>query len=264
MYHSACDCRPAARPKSGIAPPPPQLPGPNPPLATVPRLPPSPRFITHRSLLTTHAFLIAGEKILKTRLTPSVPTPNAFLIANICPTFFPLAPLRAFLIGTRSRLEIELTHSQQTRKHFLIGTICPTFFRPAPLPTHHSSLFTRHCLTSFLFDTNKPHKIIILASLPMKTKEKQFSIRYKFSNVTVFGAPASCRTFCAFPGARVAGHGSRGKERNPRVTNHYSPITNHLSRFTASPDHPPQITVSPDAAEKGKIERAKDSLKEPS
>ena len=224
MYNSACDCRPAARPKSGIAPPPPQLPGPNPPLATVPRLPPSPRFITHRSLLTTHAFLIANDKLLETELTPSVRAPSAFLIANIC----------------------------------------PTFFRPAPLPTHHSSLFTRHCLTSFLFDTNKLHKIIILASLPMKTKEKQFSIRYQFSNVTVFGAPASCRTFCAFPGARVAGHGSRGKERNPRVTNHYSPITNHLSRFTASPDHPPQITVSPDAAEKGKIERAKDSLKEPS
>ena len=37
---------------------------------------------------STRHFLIAGEKILKTELTPSVPSPNAFLIASICPTFF--------------------------------------------------------------------------------------------------------------------------------------------------------------------------------
>ncbi len=162
---------------------------------------------------STRHFLIAGEKILKTELTPSVPTPNAFLIAGVCPTFFPPAPLRAFLIGYTNRLEIDLTHSQQTRKHFLIATICPTFFSPAPLrailigtprrleieltrsqqtrkdfligticptffspaphPAHQSSLITRRWLTSSLFDTNKPHKIIILVSLPMKTKEKR-------------------------------------------------------------------------------------------
>jgi hypothetical protein len=46
----------------------------------------------------------------------------------------------------------------------------------------HSSLVANAChrLTSFLFDTNKPRKIIILVSLPLKTKEKQFSIRYKW------------------------------------------------------------------------------------
>ncbi len=109
---------------------------------------------------STRHFLIAGEKILKTELTPSVPTPNAFLIAGVCATFSP-APLRALLIGTPIRLEIDLTHSQQTRKHFLIGTIRPTS-TPAPLPTHLLSPITHHRLTSFLFDTNKPHKIIIL------------------------------------------------------------------------------------------------------
>ena len=129
---------------------------------------------------STRHFLIAGEKILKTELTPSVPTPNAFLIAGdfplfsptaprisnrysklleielthsqqtrkdflvatICPTLFSPAPLRALLIGTPRRLEIELTRSQQTRKDFLIGTICPIFFRPRRTPpiSRHSSL----------------------------------------------------------------------------------------------------------------------------
>jgi len=52
---------------------------------------------------------------------------------------------------------------------------------PAPRLTHHSSLITHHCLTSFLFNSNKAHKIIILTRALMKTKEKQFSIRYKFA-----------------------------------------------------------------------------------
>ena len=146
---------------------------------------------------STRHFLIAGEKILKTGLTPSAPPPNAFLIANICATFSP-APLRALLIGTPIRLEIDLTHSQQTRKHFLIGTIRPTF-TSAPLLTHHLSLIPHHRLTSFLFDTNKPHKIIILVSLPLKTKEKQFSIRYKFT-LRGMGMPAE-----VCPGTLIAG-----------------------------------------------------------
>ncbi len=126
---------------------------------------------------STRHFLIANDKLLETELTPSVPTPNAFLIAGDFPLFSPTAPR----ISNRysKLLEIELTHSQQTRKHFLIATICSTF-TPAPPLTHHSSLNTHHCLTSFLFDTNKPHKIIVLVSGPMKTKEKRFSIRYKF------------------------------------------------------------------------------------
>src|SRR5271154_2960643 len=97
---------------------------------------------------STRHVLIAGDKILKTGLTPSVPSPDAFLIANICRTFFfPRAPLRAFLIGTAIRLKSDLTHSQQTRKHFLIGTIDPTS-TSAPLLTHHFSLITHHCLTN--------------------------------------------------------------------------------------------------------------------
>ncbi len=137
------------------------------------------------------ALLIANSTLLETGLTSSLPILSALLIANICPTFFPPAQLRAILIGTPIRLEIDLTRSQQTRKHFLIGTIRPTF-TSAPLLTHHSSLITHHCLTSFLFDTNKPHKIIILVSLPMKTKEKRVSIRYKWALGSI-GLPAGAR-----------------------------------------------------------------------
>ena len=74
----------------------------------------------YSSLVTQHrGFLIAGEKILKTELTPSVPTPNAFLIAGVCATFSPAAPPIANRYA--KLLEIALTLSQQTRKHFLIA-----------------------------------------------------------------------------------------------------------------------------------------------
>src|SRR5580704_2623442 len=54
----------------------------------------------------------------------------------------------------------------------------------------HGSLFTTHqslltnrdsAIAPFLFSTNKAHKIIILVRALMKTKEKQFSIQYKFA-----------------------------------------------------------------------------------
>jgi hypothetical protein len=69
------------------------------------------RFTTHQSLLTTHAFLIANDQLLETELTPSAPTQSAFLIANVCLTFFSHASL--------------LTHH-------------------LPLITCHSSLATHH------------------------------------------------------------------------------------------------------------------------
>ena len=93
----------------------------------------------HSSLVTRHCrFLIAGEKILKTGLTPSVPTPNAFLIAGDLPLFSPAAPR----ISNRytKLLEIELTRSQQTRKHFLIATICPTSAHTAHATSRDSRL----------------------------------------------------------------------------------------------------------------------------
>jgi hypothetical protein len=79
----------------------------------------------------------------------------------------------AFLIASRQILKIELAHSQQMRKHFLIATFSRI---SAPhLTNHHSPVAT------FLFNTNKAHRIIILVRALMKTKEKQFSIQYKFA-----------------------------------------------------------------------------------
>jgi hypothetical protein len=73
------------------------------------------------------------------------------------------------------------------RKHFLIASFSAISAParrggPAPHLTHHSSPITYHGLSSFLFDTNKPHKIIILVRALLKTKEKQFSIPFKFAS----------------------------------------------------------------------------------
>jgi hypothetical protein len=104
------------------------------------------RFTNHQSLLNNHAFLIASRQILKIGLTPS----------------------------------------QSMRKHFLIASfsaISAPARRGGPVPhlTHHSPLITHHRSTPFLFDTNKAHKIIILVRALLKTKEKRFSIQYKFA-----------------------------------------------------------------------------------
>ena len=138
----------------------------------------------HQPHRATQPFLIAGEKILKTELTPSVPTPNAFLIAGVCATFSPAA---------------------------------------APLFTHHLSLITYHCLThhrltSFLFDTNKPHKIIILMRTLMKTKENRFSIRYKF----------------ALRAAGAADYPSPITTHQSLITPHKSRVTNRDSRYNCA------------------------------
>jgi hypothetical protein len=80
---------------------------------------------------------------------------------------------RAILIASRQILKIELTRSQQTRKHFLIATFSRI---SAPHLTNPDSP-----IATFLFDTNNAHQIIILVRASMKTKEKQFSIQYKFA-----------------------------------------------------------------------------------
>jgi hypothetical protein len=74
-----------------------------------------PPVITSQSRLTDHCspaatpgFLIAGEKILKTELTPSVPIPNVFLIAGVSATrtvraASPHAPRFSALFSAASR-----------------------------------------------------------------------------------------------------------------------------------------------------------------
>jgi hypothetical protein len=87
------------------------------------------------------------------------------------------APLcaRHFLIASRQILKIKLTRSQQTRKHFLIASFS-AISAPVPRLSNHDLR-----IAPFLFDTNKAHKIIILMRALMKTKEKRFSIPYKFA-----------------------------------------------------------------------------------
>ena len=104
------------------------------------------RLAGHSSLPTCHSprlYSNRDQKLLETELTPSLPTPNAFLIAGDFRAFRASGNVLRISNRYTKLLEIELTHSQQTRKHFLIATICPTF-TPAPLFTHHSSLTTRH------------------------------------------------------------------------------------------------------------------------
>ena len=83
---------------------------------------------------------------------------------------------RAILIASRQILEIRLNCSQQSRKYFLIATFSGVSATAPHLANHDSRIGP-----PFLFDTNKAHKIIILMRALMKTKEKQFSIRYKFA-----------------------------------------------------------------------------------
>ena len=53
--------------------------------------------------------------------------------------------------------------------------------------TTHQSRLTNH---AFLIDTNKPHRIIIPLGSSLKTKDKQFSIQYKFALGSI-GLPAT-------------------------------------------------------------------------
>jgi hypothetical protein len=118
---------------------------------------------------------------------------------------------------------------------------------PAPHLTHHSSLITHLCLTPFLFDTNKTHRIIILVRALMKTKEKQFSIRYKFAHrgTATLACPERTRRGCAL---RFLVRALRHPEQNKcaqaclrqagkiayatGAARHESPITTHQSPIT--------------------------------
>jgi len=211
MVGAACPGSLLARPNSGIAARLPQVAPSNSPCATDPLsfLLPARQWQHHGAsslvscrppLITRYASTsIAGEKILKTELTPSLPIPNAFLIANICPTFSPAAAPRISNRHTKL-LEIELTRSQQTREHFLIATICPTFLSAA--------------LPAFLIGT----RTIKNRAISLTTNEKRFSNRNKITR-----AGNSTRARCSKKSSRSSN--SQRTDLNLRVTNHHSPIT---------------------------------------
>ena len=125
---------------------------------------------------------------------------------------------------------------------------------PAPHPANHLSLITRHCLTSFLFDTNKAHRIMIPMRAPLKTKEKQFSIQYKFAHcgTATVACPERTRRVCAL---RSWVRALRYPEQNkcaqarlpmlpvPRGTNHQSLLTDHQSPITTRYTNAPCLGV---------------------
>jgi hypothetical protein len=118
-----------------------------------------------------------NDCVIISRALISTPQGGYMVHAARASTVSAPAPLstRNFLIASRQILKIELTHSQQTRKLFLIASFWASL-APAPHLTNHDSRKT----APFLFNTNKAHKIIILMKAPLKTKEKRFSIPYKF------------------------------------------------------------------------------------
>jgi hypothetical protein len=162
----------------------------------------APRFAVHESPITTH----------QSRLTN-----------------------HAFLIASGQILKIALTRSQQTRKHFLIASLSAISALAPRLSNHDSRI------APFLFDTNKPHKTIILMRALLKTKEKQFSIPYKFDHRGT-GSPAAAGTLgCALRfWVRALRHPHQNKCAQarlpmppvPRGTNHQSLLTNHQSRLS--------------------------------
>src|SRR5271167_2998071 len=162
-----------------------------------------------------------------------------------CP-FSPRA-LRHKLIATQL-LDIDLTRSQQTRKHFLITTNSGPS-APCARLTHHSSLLTQHCLTPFLFNTNKTHRIITLMRTPLKTKEKQFSIQYKFavgsignlacalrSSHSVFLAGRILGTVCRKSAKQKINRQPAGDQDQPRPSRR-SPIPQQHHKNYARPNN---------------------------
>src|SRR5271170_3491651 len=114
------------------------------------------------------------------------------------------------------------------RKHFLIASFSASL---APAP-HLASLDPRRT-APFLFDTNKPHKIIILMSALLKTKEKQSSIRYKFALGSIGNLASALRFWVG-----VLQHRSIqikcAQARLPMLPNPPRPRFSHRPRFMYS------------------------------
>jgi hypothetical protein len=88
-------------------------------------------------------FLIAGEKILKTALTPSVPIPNVFLIAGAC-ALFSVRAASAYAPGI-SALSSSAGCSSHFEPHFSRATDRGSHTAGCGLPiTTHQTLITTH------------------------------------------------------------------------------------------------------------------------
>src|SRR5271170_4117128 len=104
-----------------------------------------------------------------------------------------LSPLPANSNRHKLQLESSVTSRKQTtapnsNRHKFCPKSAPALQAPA-ITTQQSPT------TPFLFNTNKPHRIIILIRPLQKTKEKQFSIRYKCA-IGSIGDLACALRFC--------------------------------------------------------------------
>jgi hypothetical protein len=174
--------------------------GPAPTLPADPRLPPPPAL--HHSPVTTHQLRISNRWYLPhfffARVTTSTSNRYTYPIKNRPNS------LSANTKCISNRYDSSNSHLRAALQSSLVANAC-------------------HRLTPFLFATNKPRKIIILLSSPMKTKEKQLSIRYKWS-LRGTGLPAAeghlaCALWCWVAPLPSA----------PRITQHQSPLTNTTS-----------------------------------
>src|SRR5579863_1508210 len=126
------------------------------------------------------------------------------------------------------------------KNHFLIASFSGGFAparRGGPAPHHPTH---RHSpIAPFLFNTNKPSKITTLSRALLKTKEKQFSIQYKFALRGIQAELSSHRRQAWLFGIRSYRREVRGgskprrqncpcsKSRVSLLTTHYSPLTDH-------------------------------------
>jgi hypothetical protein len=173
------------------------------------------RLTEHSPLPTRHSPRLHSnryQKLLETEITPSVPTPNAFLIATICPTFFVRAAFCAILIAGQKILKTDLTASLPIPNVFLIAGVSPTFTSAPPLAHHssritwHSRLFTRHSISNrysrrleiALTPSQQSRNDSLIATIcPVFWHRKRFihapakHQRYAAAPFTTPGAPAS-------------------------------------------------------------------------
>ncbi len=83
-----------------------------------------------------------------------------------------------------NRHKMQLESSVTFRKQTTAPNSNQHKFCPKPAPALRAPAVTTHQppTTPFLFDTNKTHRIIIPPRALLKTKDKQFSIQYKFAS----------------------------------------------------------------------------------
>jgi len=92
------------------------------------------------------------------------------------PTHPPVTPTANQSLAKHNRKPSQLFENNHQRSKS-IASFCRNLSAPPPHRTNHRSR-----IAPLLFDTNKAHKIIIPLSALLKTNEKQFSIRYKFTS----------------------------------------------------------------------------------